>query len=287
LIPVVVLYKCEVGRSKTIRSLVERFHEEPAAFADVRAVIYDNGPTAQQVAPDALPFSFEYVHDPSNKGLGAAYNHALSTAKKGSGDWLLLLDQDSLLPRDFIASLSRDIAAVQADESVVAVVPKIRHGPAFFSPSKVLFGGTYRPIDMTHRGVYHGKIFAIGSGAAVRASFLDGIGGFNEQFWMDSLDRWLFHTIETLGKKVFVSDSIIDHELSVMDFDNLLSPGRYANIMKYETLFMKSYKPRVENWVYYLRLLKRTVYLFFVARNKEYARMTFRHLLSIVSARAE
>jgi hypothetical protein len=111
---------------------------------------------------------------------------------------------------------------------------------------------------------------------------LQAIGGFNEVFWLDCLDRWLFLTIDNMGGKVYVSDSIIEHEVSVMNFDKHMNEKRYHNILKYETLFMKSYKSRMENYVFFSRLIKRAACLFFTASDKKYSLMVLRHLIDII-----
>ena len=154
----------------------------------------------------------------------------------------------------------------------------MRYKKTFFSPAKDLFGGIIRPIDMRHKGICAFKVFATGSGSAIKVSFLQSIGGFNELYWLDCLDRWLFSTINNMGGKVYVSDSIVDHELSILNYDKFMDEQRYYNILKYEAIFMKSFHSKADNYLYYLRLLKRTVNLFITVKNKRYSLMTLRHL---------
>jgi GT2 family glycosyltransferase len=261
--------------------LLANYTKNPAAFRNFKLIIYDNSLIDQKINL-SIPFEFQYVHDSSNKGLAAAYNFALNKAAAVSCDWLLLLDQDSTLPGDFIENLACEISGIEKDNSVAAVVPKLRYKETLFSPSKDLFGGTLRPIDMRHKGICDFKVFATGSGTVVRVSFLQKIGGFDEFYWLDFLDRWLFSTIEHAGGKVYVTDSIIDHELSVMNYDKFMNEKRYSNILKYETIFMDSFKPKAEKYVYYLRLLKRVLYLYFTVDNKKYSLMTLRHLKNVL-----
>lgn len=279
---ILIVYNRRVEETKTVSSLLRNFAKSPAAFGDFKLVIYDNSPETRKAALD-LPFQSEYVHSAENKGLAAAYNYALRKAAETGRGWLLLLDQDSDLPVDFIAGLARDLPLIEKDPAVSAVVPKMRYKDEYFSPSRDLFGGTVRPIDMNHKGICDFKAFAIGSGCAVRVSFLQGVGGFDEFYWLDFLDRWLFAVINERGGKVYVTDSVVDHELSVLDYDKFMTEKRYANILRYETVFMREHKPPIERFVYYLRLVKRIVYLFFTAGNKNYARMTLGHLKKVLS----
>lgn len=282
LLAVLVIYNCKIEEAKTLKSLLRNYAKNPRAFRNVRLIIYDNSLLEQSIHL-TIPFEHQYIHDRNNEGLAVAYNYALNEAIKTSYAWLLLLDQDSSLPEDFIDNLSCDISIIDEDTTVTAVVPKMRYKKVIFSPTKVFFGGIVRAIDMRHRGICTFKnVFAIGSGCVIKVSFLQKIGGFNEVFWMDCLDRWLFLTINNMGGKVYVTDSIVEHEVSVMNYDKLMNEKRYYNILIYETLFMKSFTSRIENYIFYLRLIKRAVYLFFTVSDKKYSLMTLRHLMGII-----
>ena len=274
---ILVIYNCKIEEAKTLNSLLENYAKNPEAFRNFKLIIYDNSLIEQKICLP-IPFEYEYVHDRNNKGLAVAYNYALTKAIAGCYGWLLLLDQDASLSEDFIDNLSYDLYSLKKDNTVVAVVPKMRYKKTFFSPAKDLFGGIIRPIDMLHKGICAFKVFATGSGSAIKVSFLQSIGGFNELYWLDCLDRWLFSTINNMGGKVYVSDSIVDHELSILNYDKFMDEQRYYNILKYEAIFMKSFHSKADNYLYYLRLLKRTVNLFITVKNKRYSLMTLRHL---------
>ena len=281
MLAIVVLYNCSIGEAKSVLTILRNHEKFPRAFEKFKLILYDNSPVSQTVNIN-LPFEYQYVHDPENKGLAVAYNYALKDAIGSSREWLLLLDHDSGLPDDFIENLTVECSGFEKDRSVVAVVPKVHYKNIFFSPSKVLYGGTIRPIDMRHKGICPFQAFAIGSGSAIRVAYLQSIGGFNGLFWMDCLDRWLYLTINNSGGKVYVTNSIMEHELSIMNYDVYMSEGRYRNILKYETLFMNSFKSRAENYVYYLRLVKRIFYLRFTVKNPIYSSMTFHHLVGLL-----
>jgi hypothetical protein len=70
--------------------------------------------------------------------------------------------------------------------------------------------------------------------------------------------------------------------LSVLNYDKSMTEARYANIIKYETLFMQSYKSKSEYYFYFLRLFKRSLVFLFTVRNKSYSAMTFRHLIGLI-----
>lgn len=279
ILAVMVVYKHALTDLATIRSLVAAI---PAALAVRRfkLVIYDNGPEAQPHR-EAWPFPSEYVHDATNPGVARAYNHAARIARDEGYEFLLLLDHDSAFGEEYLGRLADALDAHQGAEDIVAFAPRMYHGDRLFSPSRVLWGGIHRPIPEAHVGVYHGDIMAIGSCTVVRRSFIDALGGFNELFWLDCLDRWLFHMIRASGKQVYVLDVAVHHELSIFDFDRLMNEQRYRNQLKYETLFMRTYRTPAENLVFRLRLLKRALKLLVSASNPRYFGITLKHLLTL------
>jgi len=278
---VVVLYTCLIKDSKTLNSLLLNFEKEVSLFEKFKLVIYDNGANDQN-ASAKMPFGYIYFHNPKNEGLAVAYNFALKEASDEGYDWLLLLDQDSFLPTNFVSQLFLHLTKVSENESITAIVPKMRYQNFIFSPSQILFGGISRPIDRNFIGIYTGNVFAIGSGSLVKVSFMNQVYGFNEFFWIDFLDRWLYKVISKSGGKVYVSDIIIDHELSILNYDKYMNEKRYLNIIKFETYYMKLYESRGENLVYYLRLVKRIFSFGRLKSTRKYSVLTIRLLMDII-----
>jgi GT2 family glycosyltransferase len=277
LLIVVVLYNCEFNNSQTLNTLLSG----EAVKNNIKLIIYDNSFNPQRINfKSEIPF--EYFHDPRNKGLATAYNYALRDSFLNNAEWLLLLDQDSSLPSDYLKCLLKRIRKFSFDESVTAIVPRIFQKTTPISPAKTFYGGIMRPIKIPHERIFNSKIFAIGSCSTLRVSFLKSINGFNEKFWLDGLDRWLYNTIELHGKSVYVFNSVVQHQLSIIDFDSLKNPNRYSNIMEYETIFMGSYKSKFENYIYYLRLINRGIYLWIFTKDKIYSKLTFKHLLELI-----
>jgi len=281
LLAVIVIYNCDICESKTVNSLLSI---KKNVFDRFKIIIYDNSCKEQDIAIN-FPFQYQYTHSRINGGVVKAYNFAFGIAIKEKFDWLMLLDQDSELNEDYFIKINETLIKINNEDNVVSCVPKIFHGDTFFSPSKVLWGEVHRPIDVSHVGISDREIMAIGSGTVVRTSFLEEINGFNELFWLDYLDQWLFHTIFSNGKKVYVIDSYIKHELSIFNFNKLMNLQRYKNQLKYETLYMKSYTSKLENLFFLIRLTRRSIILLFRTKNSQYFKMTFKQITNIVLGR--
>lgn len=279
---VVVIYNCPVGKSKTINSLARSYKSfllksKENLREKIDLVIYDNSKKKSSYLKFNYLFNLHYFHDPKNSGLAKAYNLAFNQGIKNKSKWLILFDQDSTLPSNYFAELFKEID--EAQNLCVALVPKVFSNKNLISPCRVFFGGILRPLEKSYYGLNNRELFAIGSGTVISVVYLKKINGFNEAFWMDSLDRWLFDSINKNKCSVWVSDININHQLSVTNYDKYISTDRYRNIMKYESLFIKNYRSNLEVCIYKIRLIKRFFFLFFAFKNKKFAYMTFFHLI--------
>jgi GT2 family glycosyltransferase len=276
---VIVIYNRNIEESQSINSLLESYSANKEPFEAFKLIIYDNSLEKHEIL-NTIPFEYEYVYKGNNDGVAKAYNYALNFSGEGFFDWLLLLDQDSSLPIDFVLNLVELVTKIESNKNIVAIVPKVFYRNKLISPSKILWGGIHRPIDEKYTGISTFPVTTIGSGVLLRMPFLKEIGGFNEVYWLDWLDHWLFYTINTLGKKIYITDSVIEHELSILIYENAMSEWRYKNILKFEKIFMMSFNSKSENYFYLLRLLKRSITLFIAVRNKKYSKLTFQHFIN-------
>ena len=274
---VLVLYKKSLEESQTFRSLLDSYLRMNSSQLDFFLLVYDNSPRIQDLLPN-IPFSYEYIHDPQNSGLSTAYNYALKKAALMNYPWLLLLDHDSTLPQNYISTIEKVLEINSPNESIVSFVPKAICNGAIVSPSRVMLGVQFRPIKISYVGLSDFEITSINSGALFKVSLLQEVQGFNNLFPLDYLDHWLFHKIYLSGKKVYVFNSIIQHDLSLSNMNTNMSVTRYENILESEKLFYLTYKTRGENILYLIKLLVRFLRLSITVQNKTFALIVLRQL---------
>jgi GT2 family glycosyltransferase len=257
---VVVLYERGLSTSATCRSLLNQI----APPAQDEIVLYDNSPRSDL---ESVPDRWQVVIDPTNGGLSKAYNYALSQAKSNGCRWLLLLDQDTNLPANFLASIHESIALTRLNSDIVAIVPVVQVGSRQVSPVLPRLG---REIPFRMRGVVENKwLTAINSGACLRVEFIESIGGFCNNFWLDYLDHWLFKVINNNGKSVFVSHMVLQHDLSVANMNSGgLSVQRYKNVLAAERRFTNNFLPPLWRFILVPRLLARAVKHLVLTHNK-------------------
>lgn len=280
ILAVMVVYKQNILSSTTLQSLIGSISKHGCEDR-ISILIYDNSPSSQHL-DCLLPLSVSYVHDPTNPGLAKAYNYAVENAVSDGCDWLLLLDQDTCLPENFTENLLNTARILNADENIVAIVPRVKCLGMTVSPSIVKFGGYYRPVEENIVGICPLQVTSINSGTLLRTAFIKTIGGFNKFFWLDYLDHWVFSIIHSRNKRVFLSQSVIDHELSVTDYDRWMNLERYVSILKAERLFLETCRPKYEKYFYIVRLLKRMISQLFDYKNSAYYKSTYQAFKNIL-----
>ena len=214
ILAVAALYKQAPDESHALSSFFRILDEDPIMAGHFSLVVYDNSPHAHDAVAGV---SVDYVHDPSNGGLAAAYNYALQRAIKSGFEWLLLLDQDTTLTAEFLTELIACANSLQSRDMVAAIVPKLIAEGAIRSPAEHFidyirhqFTRTLKTLDKDV-GLQEGRISAYNSGATLSVPILQSVGGFPEEFWLDYLDHAVFDALSTAGYRVYVLRSVLEH----------------------------------------------------------------------------
>lgn len=256
---VLVLYKKEASRSISLVSFL-RALDETGLASQFRLLVYDNSPI-HSVLPDGIPIPISSIHDPANGGLFRAYTAALELAEKDGNEWMLLLDQDTVLDAAYLNTLRRKLPQAAGNPTCAAMVPKLLSGNVIISPARISWSGRMLPVDKKFTGIPTWEITGLNSGTLLRVSAIRAIGGFNPMFWLDYLDHWIFNQLYRAGYSTYVLDVALEHELSVKSMKSM-SVSRYCNILSAEAEFYACCRSRAENIAYHFRLIFRSVKMF-------------------------
>lgn len=271
---IVVLYKLKAEQSKTVKALLNSSLYEQAKNGNAQIILYDNSPEKQDLhfVENA---NISYVHDNRNLGIAVAYNYGWQQARENNSDWLLLLDHDTALTEEYVQRISEHKVT---EFNLGAVMPRITCNGTMISP---VFSDSLSPLKVKSPkiGVQLVPVMAINSGSLISVEFLNQVGGFNEQFPLDYLDHWLFYKIYQQGWKSEVIDVTLEHDLSVMNY-NQISLHRYMSILDSEILFYKKFKTELYKQ-YKRQLMKRVVKQVIMVKNKQIALYTIKKLLNL------
>jgi GT2 family glycosyltransferase len=223
---VVVVYKMLPGASSTLRTLLAAAAKTSRKELDLEILIWDNTPGGQD--PGELPNDVLYVSAPDNPGLAVAYNHALKLAGAEDYEWLLTLDQDSILPEHFLERIAGLVGELGPQERVGAIVPQVIADGRNISPFRFLWGAWPSWFQRGHVGISKRAAYAANSGATLRVSALRAIHGYDPMFPLDLSDTSVFHRLHESGKRVFIAgDLSLLHDFALLNKRGRMSLERY------------------------------------------------------------
>jgi len=272
---VVVLYRCSFADSDTMTSLAELCVRHSELAQRMALLVYDNSPEPQTEPLDRWSFgAIEYHHAEKNDGLAVAYNRALSMARAGGLEWLLLLDQDTVLNPELMPAMFSTLASAVPTE-VCAIVPRLMGEGRLLSPQIV---GRLHNVDYpaAETEISRSQVTAFNAAACLRVRAVEAIGGFPGEYWLDYLDHVMFHRLQAAGGRVLILNLVMQHRLSVHSLDTGMSLDRYANLLAAEWRFIRETGTGGGPVVHRLRLLKRALSQRMQLKNKAYAASTLR-----------
>lgn len=230
-------------------------------------VLVDNG--SGDGSPERLASEFPEVRvlrNATNLGFPAGNNVAIRDALERNPDYLLLLNNDTLVAPDF---LSKMVAVAESDEKIGLVNPKI----LYFEPSDRIWfaGGFYKPGQSfgVVRGVNRkdvGKFnetteisFVTGCAFLIKVEVVQRIGLLDEIFFLGFEDMdWSVRAIQAGYKAYYVGSSVIWHKASYDTKKNLGKPVKDFYSTRNSLLFARKHVP-AKYWPLFLFSLGRYV----------------------------
>lgn len=169
---------------------------ESAVLQCSRVVVVDNSPPGAVTASDlvgAVP-DVEILVSPGNVGLAAALNRGI--AHSGDSEFVLLLDQDSVLENPMVAQLA---AHLDADGSRAAAAPAPWDAEA----------GRYLDPRTRARETLAEMSAVITSGMLMRRSAFAATVGMREDFFVDCVDQELCLQLRRAGWSIVQDKSLL------------------------------------------------------------------------------
>jgi len=151
---------------------------------------------------------------------------------------MLTLDQDTVLPENFLQRIAKIAEDVKYDLDVAAILPRVIAGKKRLSPFCFAMGALPQAVPVDFMGVRHGATYAVNSAATLRIASLKLLDGYNSLFPLDISDMDLFHRVFLSGMSVYIAgDLVVLHDFSLLDKGGRMSLERYRNLLRDECAF--------------------------------------------------
>jgi GT2 family glycosyltransferase len=253
---VIVLYKLKASDSPSLLTLLAAADEVSSSEIKLQILIQDNTPGGQKIG--AIPSAIRYETAPENPGLADAYNRALKFAQANNYQWLLTLDQDTTLPRDYLVHMVKHVKHLDSDARICAIVPQVVDKGKNLSPFRFAAGFMPRWFEFGFVGLPSRATYALNSAALLRCASLAKIGGYDLRFPLDISDINLFHRLYADGKRVFVAgDILVNHSFSLLNKTGRMSMDRYSQMLRDECAFWDLYMGPLARLERFVRLMGR------------------------------
>ena len=133
---------------------------------------------------------------------------------------------------------------LRTEDKVAAIVPKLMVRGTILSPAEPFldfirhqFRNYVQTLDQA-AGIQLGRVSAYNSGSALSVPGCDPSAVFLEEFWLDYLDHAVFHALWSSGRRVYVLQAVLQHELAESDL-NARPIWRFRNVLQAQSLFVK------------------------------------------------
>jgi rhamnosyltransferase len=199
IVGVIVTYKPDI---EVLDKLIESIQNQLA-----KIIIVDNTPNGSKDLEKYKTYSnIEIIYLYDNYGIAYAQNVGIKKALENNADYILLSDQDTVYPPDFVEKMLECFA----EEKVAAC------GPVYINTVTGVLS-PIRKIYFKKEYVTSGKheVFQmIASGKILNSRYLPDIGLMREDLFIDYVDHeWCWRAIKKGYKLLINADVKIDHKL--------------------------------------------------------------------------
>jgi len=268
---IIVLYHCSLIESVTFQSIKMKLNR---LYINYELVLYNNDNT--QKIEDSR---FIIVNSENNQKLAGAYNFALDRAIKNGKKWILLLDQDTVIPENYFDELQK-LLETDYSSDLVAIVPTLVSEGRVLSPKKISSNMRFES-DIKEIGYIQKRINAVNSMSLLNVNFIKSIGGFSENYSFDMLDQWYFNQIYKYRKFIYILPVITKHDSSFVNLEKNVSVVRYKEFLQAESSFISNELRWIKYIFYKLKLLIRSIKQFIRFKNKKYSIATLSSIFKL------
>lgn len=245
LLALIVVYGIAAERSPSLASLAASRRDRAA----LRVVVWDNSADPRGLDPRSFELPVEYVSTPDNLGLSTIYNRVIRERLRPD-EHLLLLDQDTQLPVDFL-----DVAAtaIAAHPDIDLFLPWVRASGRWASPVSYLLGWGWRRASRAVGTIASRRLCAINSGMIASASYLQGdFPGYDERLRFYGTDTQFMLDYSDRRPTLCLLDAVIEHDLS---FYSSTIAGRASKFVAMKSAYRFIYERRSHMQRFAVRLV--------------------------------
>ncbi len=194
--------------------------------------------------------NLHFVHEPENIGLSKAYNYGLKFCQRNKIEYLMLADQDSVFDIKVILKMSNEAQKLKLNIDNFAILGLSWYENLNLAPK-------ITTIDE--------QVIVFSSGSILNVKIIDKIGGFDERFYIDSVDAEIslramdmgYRTGKILnlgfqhgiGNPEQIHSRLFNKDLILYDHSPIRSYYQIRNSLLIKDIFKISTNPRINQFI--------------------------------------
>ena len=205
----VILYKPEEIGMDTVKTNIQSY----ASYSDIIYVV-DNSPEKTMSNREIASSIGKcvYIYNGNKGGIAGAQNKACRQAIKDGYEWLMTMDQDSIFEPEQIKTYMHLVETyIPTDEKAVSFGPQIKNMNQqiywtkqirfkILSPIKrKILGKRWKPRQVPSVQFPND---VIASANIIKLSAWEAVGGFDDSFFIDEVDKNFCHKLKRQGYKI-------------------------------------------------------------------------------------
>lgn len=225
-----------------------------------------------------------YLSMNGNLGIATAQNQGIKFAKTLNADFVLLLDQDSVLPENMVSNLLSAYQNLISQNKKVALVAPCFTDEKTGQLSKVFKRSKLLPNKiLPNQEAYIEVDYAIASGSLIAIDTLDEVGLMRDDLFIDWVDiEWCYRARQYQFLSYVVPNVIMNHSIGdeITQGISLHSDFRNYFIVR-NSVFLIFYSYMPVNFKL-IQLLKTPIYVLFYSYHSQKTLYSFKLLLTAI-----
>lgn len=206
-----VVYATQPEKTITLNSLANIKFEKNNIIASF--AIWDNsqkGYESEAVKTMLKNHQVDVYHYGVNERLSKVYNQLIAKYKS-SNDWVVILDDDSVIDDEYIQGVLNFIEACSKNKALIVAFPKIYNNNIMISPGYIKGVRGYLIQDIQHGMVSKKNIVAMMSGTVISLESNVELPRFDERLSFYGVDTKFFLDIDGVNGGKYILPSLLEH----------------------------------------------------------------------------
>lgn len=138
----------------------------------------------------------EIIWNVSNMGIAKAHNQILERCSQHGANWVITLDQDSVIPENLLSEYCKHV-----NDNIGIISPVINYL-------------NVKKKEAVQLPIFYEKNWVIASASMINVKVWEKVGGFDEQMFIDLVDRDFCIRVRNAGYKIIaIRNVILEHNL--------------------------------------------------------------------------